>query len=64
MTKVTPMNQGSRTLPESPSCSDLADRDRIRAERVAQGLPPTISSPESLAMIAAAVRATLAERAA
>ena len=43
---------------------DAAVRDRIRAERVAQGLPPTIEDPATLAVIAAAVRATIAERAA
>ena len=37
---------------------------KVQADRVAQGLPPTIQDPASLAMIAAAVRATIAERAA
>ena len=36
----------------------------VRAERIAQGLPPTPEDPVGLAIIAAAVRATIAERAA
>lgn len=38
--------------------------EHVRAERLAQGLPPTIEDPATLAIIAAAVRATIAERAA
>lgn len=44
--------------------SDDAILSKVQADRVAQGLPPTIQDPASLAMIAAAVRATIAERAA
>ena len=48
---------------ELPIGSD-AILSKVQADRVAQGLPPTIQDPASLAMIAAAVRATIAERAA
>jgi hypothetical protein len=55
---------GIKEVAAGDSLGSESVRDRIRAERVAQGFPPTLSSPASLAMIAAAVRATIAERAA
>jgi hypothetical protein len=58
MTIVTPMNRGSGTTAESPSGDDFAEM--VKAERLAQGLPPTIEDPAWLALVASAVREVLA----
>ena len=36
--------------------------DQVRAERVAQGLPPTVTDPETLALLAMLLRAPRAEK--